>query len=614
MTLPAEPQRQTAPRVEWRRDAEGTLYALEVIDAERWDPAWTLPPAPETADARVVRLPAGAEVPASAILPAWLAVDLRPHPVHPHSLHAYAGPYAGDGSPGAPARGVAERSPTYRVHSGSSAAPDTARDTAANPPSQATADALPAEAAPAPDADLHLVDGVDGVDGEALWLGSPYYRGPAPTRAAFLAAARAALDARAASTLGTSPLGTSPLGASPPGASPPGSPSTGAPFGRAGGDAETLRRLSAFARGRPAPLGQLALLAGDACERWLQFAFGAPERLYDEIVLARLADAGEAAFVACYRALAAARLPDTDAAATDAASAQWRELAVDQRALLEQLAPARAIAGGLPRRALSAARDWLARYRGAHERHLAEQVGPVRGHLHVMEQQRAAVRCLARLNAIAALGPPVGAAEVARWEALAAELRAFPTPADREPDSGRVVPGRPPRILTEARAVTARVADAFEEQRARLAAAIARRILGRHDVPALDRLVQAIQVSDIDALHRVLDDRLAALLDRMLGERPASLLDELADRYPEVAPGEVDRAVAVFRGLLEVALAAAPGVPVRLAPTDRSAAPSVGAPTPPGATPVAGGAARHGEAMREPASRWDRSPPEHPRP
>ena len=54
------------------RDEHGSVYAVEVVAAERWDAALLTPPDPEAAGARIVRLASGAPPPA---LPRWLVVE-----------------------------------------------------------------------------------------------------------------------------------------------------------------------------------------------------------------------------------------------------------------------------------------------------------------------------------------------------------------------------------------------------------------------------------------------------------------------------------------------------------------------------------------------------------
>jgi hypothetical protein len=57
------------------RDERGAPYAVEVVEAEEWEPALEEPPERERADVRIVRLGgAAAAAPPPSTLPRWLAV------------------------------------------------------------------------------------------------------------------------------------------------------------------------------------------------------------------------------------------------------------------------------------------------------------------------------------------------------------------------------------------------------------------------------------------------------------------------------------------------------------------------------------------------------------
>ena len=49
-----------------------------------------------------------------------------------------------------------------------------------------------------------------------------------------------------------------------------------------------------------------------------------------------------------------------------------------------------------------------------------------------------------------------------------------------------------------------------------LAARVAHLVLDRTEVPALDRLLQALTAADIDGLERILDDRLTSHIETLL--------------------------------------------------------------------------------------------------
>ncbi len=59
--------------IEYARDADGVLFAIERIRTDAWDPAYLDPPGPEVADARIVELPAPIDLDS---LPAWLRIEV----------------------------------------------------------------------------------------------------------------------------------------------------------------------------------------------------------------------------------------------------------------------------------------------------------------------------------------------------------------------------------------------------------------------------------------------------------------------------------------------------------------------------------------------------------
>lgn len=118
----------------YERDQHGAPYAVEFIDAVRWDNALLEPPPPERADVRVVRLGHGAP---PADIPGWLAVQ-------------------------PPGHGVAETGAAY------------------------TSGAPHSSTSPSDDTSTAAV-------GRALWPWSPYHREPGASLAEFLAAGSAAL-------------------------------------------------------------------------------------------------------------------------------------------------------------------------------------------------------------------------------------------------------------------------------------------------------------------------------------------------------------------------------------------------------------------------------------
>ncbi|MDA1062107.1 MAG: hypothetical protein O2895_04260, partial [Chloroflexi bacterium] len=57
---PSRPAQRDSARLEivHERDEHGSVYAVEIVEAARWDAALLRPPDPEAADARIVRLQA----------------------------------------------------------------------------------------------------------------------------------------------------------------------------------------------------------------------------------------------------------------------------------------------------------------------------------------------------------------------------------------------------------------------------------------------------------------------------------------------------------------------------------------------------------------------------
>jgi hypothetical protein len=92
-------------------------------------------------------------------------------------------------------------------------------------------------------------------------------------------------------------------------------------------------------------------------------------------------------------------------------------------------------------------------------------------------------------------------------------------------------------------------------------------------VPGLDRLLQAIAASELDALDRVLDERLAAHLEALLSHPPEPLLTRLARLHPTVTAATREAVVADFAQLLEQEIAASPSASAVLAEGALVAAP-----------------------------------------
>lgn len=441
----------------YARDEHGSPYAVEIVEAARWDAALLTPPDPADADARVVRLRRGT---APAELPRWLHVERSTRE-----------------------RKIAETPGGYGSDDADSA----------DPPSAAA-----------------------GI-GASLWPWSPTFRGPGPSLAEFLAAGAAAIR------------------------HPDPAP------------AERRRRrelLADFATSRPSPLAEIAALEGDALERWLRVHFGVPERLADELLLARMEEA-EPDVAGILRFLRDAEVPP--------ALAAHAELAIDRRVLLEQASPWRYFDGLAFQGALSAVQAWRRRYRiayDAHYRNVLTRAAEIRAEL---QHTRPAAETLRRLDALDALGKPVGQEARVAFELALQALETLPDGPD--PEQARtagVTLGIEPPVFAHVNEVADEIHAALEVQRRRLASTTVRAILAREGIPALDRLLQAIAASELDALERVLDDDLAAHIGQLLVAAETSPLARLAERHPIVTADEVDAVIESLRELLVAGVTAAP--------------------------------------------------------
>ncbi|MFA7297253.1 MAG: hypothetical protein WC211_08740, partial [Dehalococcoidia bacterium] len=233
--------------------------------------------------------------------------------------------------------------------------------------------------------------------------------------------------------------------------------------------------------------------AGPALERWFQRTFHDPDTLAAEVLLARIA-VTDADTAAALRFLRAAEVP------LDAPT--YLDLALDRRALLEQASPWRYIEA--PRAfapALAAVRPWLRRYRVAYDaeyRHVAARAVTLRRDLGAVAVAADALR---RLDVIEALGAPTGALALRDFDTVCAALDALPADPDpAQPRTAGITLGVPVPLFDAATAAVDAVRAALEVQRRRLAARATHLVLDRTEVPALDRLLQALTAADIDGL------------------------------------------------------------------------------------------------------------------
>ena len=351
--------------------------------------------------------------------------------------------------------------------------------------------------------------------GEKLWPWSPHYRDPGASLQEFLSAGAAALR------------------------HPDPAP---AEYDR------QIDILTRFASDCLSPLREVATLRSGALERWLIQAFGEPDRFADAILLKRVAEAGYTDVLHEIRFLREAKVP-----------AAYAELHVDRQVLLDQASPWRCLERGSLGGAVEAIRAWRRRYRlayDAHYRAIGNEAAKMRS---IIEGASVAGAALRRLDDVQALGPPVGTASLADLESATTMLKALPPEPDSEtPCTAGIVLGEDPPAFAALRAAVDAVEDALEVQRRRLASETVARILARPGVPALDRLLQAIVASNVDAIERVLDEPLVDHIERLLANRTVSPFARLGERYPTVTAETLDEAVDTFRAMLSTAIADSP--------------------------------------------------------
>lgn len=331
------------------------------------------------------------------------------------------------------------------------------------------------------------VGGDDVAIAERLWRASTRYREPGPPLAEFLAAGAVA--------------------ATYPQAAPTG----------------TVRRraaVDAFVAGCGGVLGVVATVEGDACERWLRYAFGVPDRFAEAVLLARLDDAGAVEMTSALRFLR-----DAEVDVGGASEGVLAELMWDRRALLEQASPWRYFeqvgpghAGTGPfASAVAAMRAWRVRYRIAYAAHYAGVQRAAGEARRALDAASGAADALRRLDALRALGAPIGVGPLAAFVTARAGLASLPLePAADAARTAEVTLGSPLPLVAQAREAIQAVRAALEQQRARLASRAAHLVLAREEVPALDRLLQVIVASDLGGLERVLDARLAEHIEALL--------------------------------------------------------------------------------------------------
>ena len=203
-----------------------------------------------------------------------------------------------------------------------------------------------------------------------------------------------------------------------------------------------------------------------------------------------------------------------------------------------------------------------------------------------LDAARPAVVALARLNALRALGGPVGEAALVAYAQLAGGRRGCDV--DELPGRLRDRPRCPDCDLAldavlpkdDSNRALRGIQAALHRQQSRLASEAVRRILARGG-ERIEQFLQIVQASDLAGLAQVLDDDLVCFLQELLAEPVAptadalDLLEQIARAYPVVSDEQIDEVVRALRGLLQEHLAAQrDGDPARAATVRLASEPS----------------------------------------
>jgi hypothetical protein len=194
--------------------------------------------------------------------------------------------------------------------------------------------------------------------------------------------------------------------------------------------------------------------------------------------------------------------------------------------------------------------NYIQIYQGAHERwrresdRIAMELADAREHF----------GALARLNSIAALGAPVGAALEIQIEELGSQVVRCTADAPitldlvpRCPRCGFILGMAPP--ASELGEVFEQMRRALKTKLAALSHDAIARLIRQHDRGhRLDGFLKITQAAHTDALVRVLDDNLARYLGRLLDEVPDGVRD--ATRAETAAQGAIDPFVRARRDVL----------------------------------------------------------------
>ena len=254
--------------------------------------------------------------------------------------------------------------------------------------------------------------------------------------------------------------------------------------------------------------GPFVVLEADVRERWLHRTFAHADALAYEVLLERLAiDAPEIASTLRF-------LRDAEIAG----NAEFLDFAFDRQALLEQASPWRYYESPDDfGPALAAVRGWIRRYRGAYANHYHAVVAASRAALRDLESIEVTANALRQLNALAGIGRATGIIALHALDRSGGRLSALAEEPDQEAArTSDVTLGARHPAIEDARNAAAAVRAALEVQRRRLAQHAAHLVLDREEVPALDRLLQALTAADVDGIERILDARLTAHIDQLI--------------------------------------------------------------------------------------------------
>jgi len=210
------------------------------------------------------------------------------------------------------------------------------------------------------------------------------------------------------------------------------------------------------------------------------------------------------------------------------------------------------------------------RYASAYGRH-HDQYWRAAARLQSELQEAAPVaRTLARLNALRALGRPVGEAQLAAYQRLvgdrpACAVRDLPAALRERPACPHCgISLREGVPAEEGRAVLRGLRSALARQQSRLASEAVRRILGRGG-ERLEQFLRVVQAADLSALASVLDDDLLDFLRELLAEpvvptlEALDLFEELARAHPVITEEQLDAVLGTLRRLIIEQLAAQRG-------------------------------------------------------